>query len=83
MSSLAIFLFRACFTWTHGTFFFSITVYLLKLFYFEFFINFQACIKKSELLINNFCCMSEGLYGAQHMSANLHQILHLPKCVQW
>lgn len=42
----------------------------------------QAEINKSEKLLQHFCYMFEVLYGKRHMSANMHQVLHLADCVR-
>lgn len=34
------------------------------------------------MLLTYFVCLYETLYGERHMSANLHQLLHLPDVVQ-
>lgn len=39
-------------------------------------------LQKSKGLLQHFCYMFDVLYGSSYMSANLHQLLHLPQCVQ-
>ena len=39
-------------------------------------------IQRSEELLIKFCGLFATLYGDQHMSANLHQLLHLPDTVR-
>lgn len=41
----------------------------------------QELLHAEELLIK-FCCLFSSLYGARHMSANLHQLLHLHDTVK-
>ena len=44
-------------------------------------LSHQELLHAEELLIK-FCCLFSSLYGARHMSANLHQLLHLHDTVK-
>ncbi|KAJ8038200.1 hypothetical protein HOLleu_15545 [Holothuria leucospilota] len=39
-------------------------------------------IKRGRQLIEHFCFMFSTLYGPEHMTANMHQLLHLTECVR-